>query len=80
MRRAAIKAGLVANETRAQDRISFVTEGEASLHYCIHKGIRENFSSCFCMDMHAQPGEGLIAEVARSMSALIIAGIASLRR
>ena len=39
MRRAAIKAGLVANEAQAQDRISFVTEGEASLHYCIQKGI-----------------------------------------
>ena len=34
MRRAAIKAGLVANDAQAQDRISFVTEGEASLHYC----------------------------------------------
>ena len=39
MRRAAIKAGLVANEAQAQERISFVTEGEASLHYCIQKGI-----------------------------------------
>ena len=39
MRRAAIKAGLVANDAQAQERISFVTEGEASLHYCIQKGI-----------------------------------------
>ena len=39
MRRAAIKAGLVANDAQAQDRISVVTEGEASLHYCIRKSI-----------------------------------------
>ena len=36
MRRAAIYAGLVdANE--ALERISFVTEGEASLHFCLSK-------------------------------------------
>ncbi|KAF8333699.1 hypothetical protein F5887DRAFT_1063656 [Amanita rubescens] len=51
MRRAALKAGLVANETQAQDRISFVTEGEASLHYCIQKGITKEA---------VKPGEGLI--------------------
>ncbi len=36
MRRAAIKAGL-ANENEAWERISFVTEGEASLHFCLCK-------------------------------------------
>jgi len=55
MRRAALKAGLVANETQAQDRISFVTEGEASLHYCIQKGITKEavkvrHSLCLYMD------------------------------
>ena len=37
MRRAAITAGLVANETEALKSISFVTEGEASLHFCLNK-------------------------------------------
>jgi len=37
MRRAAITAGLVANASEATDRISFVTEGEASLHFCLNK-------------------------------------------
>ena len=37
MRRAAIVAGLVANETEALKRIGFVTEGEASLHFCLNK-------------------------------------------
>ena len=37
MRHAAITAGLVANTAEAFERISFVTEGEASLHYCLNK-------------------------------------------
>ncbi|PFH47738.1 hypothetical protein AMATHDRAFT_151443 [Amanita thiersii Skay4041] len=37
MRRAAIMAGLVPNEGEGQKRISFVTEGEASLHFCLNK-------------------------------------------
>jgi len=37
MRRAAISAGLVANLAEASERISFVTEGEASLHFCLNK-------------------------------------------
>ena len=69
MRRAAIKAGLVANDVQAQDRISFVTEGEASLHYCIQKGITKDavqvrlFSLSIVLHavtLCAQPGEGLI--------------------
>lgn len=35
MRRAAIKASLVPNTNEGRNRIRFVTEGEASLHYCI---------------------------------------------
>ena len=37
MRCAAINAGLVANASQALERISFVTEGEASLHFCLNK-------------------------------------------
>jgi len=35
MRQAAVNAGLVINESEAMRRISFVTEGEASLHFCL---------------------------------------------
>ncbi|PFH47737.1 hypothetical protein AMATHDRAFT_6474 [Amanita thiersii Skay4041] len=37
MRHAAVMAGLVPNEDEGQKRISFVTEGEASLHFCLNK-------------------------------------------
>ncbi|KAF8625644.1 hypothetical protein AX15_005275 [Amanita polypyramis BW_CC] len=37
MRGAAITAGLVENQAKALERISFVTEGEASLHFCLNK-------------------------------------------
>ncbi|KAF8333721.1 hypothetical protein F5887DRAFT_893234 [Amanita rubescens] len=37
MRSAAIAAGLVANTSEALERIDFVTEGEASLQFCLNK-------------------------------------------
>lgn len=37
MRSAAIAAGLVANMSEALERIDFVTEGEASLQFCLNK-------------------------------------------
>ena len=36
MRRAAVNAGLVATASEASQRISFVAEGEASLHFCLN--------------------------------------------
>ncbi|PPQ88033.1 hypothetical protein CVT25_000856, partial [Psilocybe cyanescens] len=39
MRRAAVKAGLIPNSPAGQQRLSFVTEGEASLHFCIQEGL-----------------------------------------
>ncbi|KAF8989887.1 hypothetical protein BDQ17DRAFT_1372600 [Cyathus striatus] len=39
MRQAAVLGGLVPDMPTAQDRISFVTEGEASLHFCIQNGL-----------------------------------------
>ncbi|KAG8921031.1 hypothetical protein FRC02_000483 [Tulasnella sp. 418] len=39
MRDAAIMAGLVPNTNQGRDRIMFVSEGEASLHWCMSKGI-----------------------------------------
>jgi len=39
MRKAAVKAGLVPDDPSGHSRISFVTEGEASLHFAIESGV-----------------------------------------
>jgi len=39
MRRAAATAGLIPDTPKGQARLSFVTEGEASLHFCIQSGL-----------------------------------------
>jgi hypothetical protein len=42
MRRAAIAAGLVPDTEEGRSRVRFVTEGEASLHFCIQNGLTTN--------------------------------------
>ena len=39
MREAAVLAGLVPDDRNGQDRIFFITEGEANLHFAIHTGL-----------------------------------------
>jgi hypothetical protein len=39
MREAAILAGLIADTTEGRGQITFVTEGEASLHFCINNNL-----------------------------------------
>jgi len=39
MRQAAVQAGLISDDEKGHSRISFVTEGEASLHFCINSGL-----------------------------------------
>ncbi|KAF9449855.1 hypothetical protein P691DRAFT_727192 [Macrolepiota fuliginosa MF-IS2] len=39
MRRAAVQAGLIVDTATDQARVSFVSEGEASLNFCIDKGL-----------------------------------------
>ena len=39
MRRAAVLAGLIPDTTAGHARLSFVTEGEASLHFSIQNGL-----------------------------------------
>ena len=39
MRRAAVLAALIPNTTAGHARLSFVTEGEASLHFSIENGL-----------------------------------------
>ncbi|KAJ2923593.1 hypothetical protein H1R20_g13503, partial [Candolleomyces eurysporus] len=42
MRSAAILAGLVPDTVEGRSRVSFVTEGEATLHFCFSKGLTIN--------------------------------------
>lgn len=42
MRRAAVEAGLVPNTSGGHDRIKFVSEGEASFHFCVSSGMLED--------------------------------------
>ncbi|KAF9528181.1 hypothetical protein CPB83DRAFT_767302 [Crepidotus variabilis] len=39
MRNAAVKAGLIKNSAQGHEKLSFVTEGEASLHFAIENGV-----------------------------------------
>ncbi|KAI0310591.1 hypothetical protein OF83DRAFT_1070299 [Amylostereum chailletii] len=39
MRRAAVKAGLVPDTPAGRERVTFVSEGEASFHYCVASGL-----------------------------------------
>lgn len=39
MRRAVAQAGIVPNTPEGRSRITFVSEGEASLHYCVSSGL-----------------------------------------
>jgi len=39
MREAIVKAGLIPDTTKGHSRVSFVTEGEASLHFSIDNGL-----------------------------------------
>ena len=39
MRKAAVQAGLIPDNGDGHSRLSFVTEGEASLHFCVQSGL-----------------------------------------
>ena len=43
MRRAAVMGGLVPDTPAGHARVNFVTEGEASLHYCVDSGLADQF-------------------------------------
>lgn len=48
MRQAAIEASLAPNTNEGRNRIRFVTEGEASLHYCIEEHHLDDVRSLKC--------------------------------
>jgi hypothetical protein len=47
MRRAAVLAKLVPDSAEGRSRVAFVTEGEASLHYCIRGGVLDGVRSIY---------------------------------
>ena len=59
MRKAAIMAKLVPDTPEGRSRVKFVTEGEASLHRCLHGRkieIVSSFSSTLGCNTHGDPG------------------------
>ncbi len=49
MRKAALEADLVPDTTEGKQRVHFVTEGEASLYYCIDAGLAKSaIEVCIC--------------------------------
>ncbi|KAH8800523.1 hypothetical protein DL96DRAFT_1824045 [Flagelloscypha sp. PMI_526] len=44
LRDAAVKAGLISSNPAGQSRLQFVTEGEASLHFCLQQGLGQSMS------------------------------------
>lgn len=44
IRRAAVIGGLVSGGPGAQSRIQLLTEGEASLHFCIENGLTSDYT------------------------------------
>jgi hypothetical protein len=42
MRTAAVRAGLIPDSKNGHSHLSFVTEGEASLHFCIQSGLTDD--------------------------------------
>jgi hypothetical protein len=47
IRRAAVLAGLIPDNQEGQSNVQFVTEGEASLHYCLRNGLTYETVSYF---------------------------------
>jgi hypothetical protein len=53
MRTAAVQAGLIPDNEDGHSHLSFVTEGEASLHFCVQSGLTNDaikvdfIKSCF---------------------------------
>jgi hypothetical protein len=66
IRRAAVLAGLIHDDQDGQSHLQFVTEGEASLHYCLRSGLTSNavfqsFVLCSTLtDHYRQVEKGLI--------------------
>lgn len=51
MRDAAIRGGLIRNTPEDRERIEFVTEGEASFHWCIEQAIAGGALKVLCISI-----------------------------
>ena len=55
MRQASVMAGLIPDTTVGHSRIHFVTEGEASLNFCINNGLATHAMQVGIDDNHCAP-------------------------
>ncbi|KDQ59114.1 hypothetical protein JAAARDRAFT_192659 [Jaapia argillacea MUCL 33604] len=60
MRQAAVLAGLIPNTSSGRSRLQFVTEGEASLHYCVNNGFSSGLIKTGASVMIVDCGGGTI--------------------
>lgn len=58
LRKAAVMGGLVPDTPTGKSRVSFVSEGEASLHYCIGEGLVGDVSDAVTACIYALIREG----------------------
>ena len=54
MRRAAILAGLIPDDESGHSRLSFVTEGEASLHFSVRNGLPDGAMKVRTMQLRSK--------------------------
>lgn len=60
MRTAAVQAGLIPDTNDGRERVQFVTEGEASLHFCIQSGLTtDSMKVCVLPDVLRNPTHAL---------------------
>ena len=62
MRRAAVAAGLVPDTSEGRSRVRFVTEGEASLNFCVNGGLATN-----TIEVSAVPVPAVVVSVSDTM-------------
>ena len=55
MRKAAVLGGLVPDNESGHSRVSFVTEGEASLHFCLDSGLTSEVKEVSVIHPIARP-------------------------
>jgi hypothetical protein len=56
MRAAAVKAGLISDDEAGHSRLSLVSEGEASLHFCIENALVNDSLKVDCLSCWTEEG------------------------
>jgi len=80
MRRAAVTAGLIPDGAAGQARLSFVTEGEASLHFCIQNGLTNEAIKVRNLSAHFPivPNPHICSRAAKASLSLTLVGVLSI--